>query len=168
MSTGLPNEATNLPPRPVDAPGFIGEQLVTQITNKVADAKLKEKDDRIAGLKKKSAKDALKLTGAGMFWFSSALALNITEWQKIAVAFAIWMFFYFILTFVYAGASALLFFRIRRGIRIGVFVNFILMFVYVILEFIGEKVTNWGNTKNWKRNETRTNENSERNERNTK
>ena len=118
MSTVVSNEAKHLPRRPVDPPGFTGEQLVTQSTNKVADAKkLKEQEDRIAWLEKKGAEDALKLKEkdktitkwkgiAGAFGIlslamSSTLALNITEWQKNAAAFAIWMFIYFILMFVY-------------------------------------------------------------------
>ena len=62
MSTVVSNEAKNLPPRPVDPPGMTGEQLLTQSTNKAADAKkLKEQEDRIAGLETKGAEDALKL-----------------------------------------------------------------------------------------------------------
>ena len=62
MSTVVSNEAKNLPPRPVDPPGITGEQLLTQSTNKAADAKkLKEQEDRIAGLETKGAEDALKL-----------------------------------------------------------------------------------------------------------
>ena len=124
MSTVVSNEAKHLPRRPVDPPGFTGEQLVTQITNKAADAKkLKEIDDRIAGLEKKGAKFALKLKEkdktitkwkgiAGTFGIlslamSSALVLKIIEWQKNASFFFSpffldWVFFvYSILFFVY-------------------------------------------------------------------
>ena len=104
MSTVVSNEAKNLPPRPVDPPGFTGEQLVTQSTNKVADAKkLKEQEDRIAWLEKKGAEDALKLKekdktitkwkgiavafGILSLAMSSALVLKIIEWQKIAAFF---------------------------------------------------------------------------------
>ena len=122
MSTVVSNEATNLPPSPVDPPGITGEQLVNSIPKTVADAKkLKEQEDRIAGLETKGAEDALKLKekeekgaedalklkekdetitkwkgiagafGILSFAMSSTLALNITEW---AAAFAIWMFLF--------------------------------------------------------------------------
>ena len=102
MSTVVSNEAKNLPPRPVDPPGITGEQLLTQSTNKAADAKkLKEQEDRIAGLETKGAEDALKLKGKDATitgWeekgAEDALKLKekdktITTWKGIAGAFGI-------------------------------------------------------------------------------
>ena len=118
MSTVVSNEAKNLPPRPVDPPGITGEQLLTQSTNKAADAKkLKEKEDRIAGLETKGAEDALKLKEkdktittwkgiAGAFGIlslamSSALVLKIIEWLSAMWKFETLVAVYFILISVY-------------------------------------------------------------------
>ena len=102
MSTVVSNEAKNLPPRPVDPPGITGEQLVNSIPKTVADAKkLKEQEDRIAGLETKGAEDALKLKGKDATitgWeekgAEDALKLKekdktITTWKGIAGAFGI-------------------------------------------------------------------------------